>query len=116
MEREVAKQWVRDFVEQNRSVSSLVHDEIHGILLALGVNKTEFAKLLKVTKGTVTKLVTGDLKPTAPVAQLMLIYLAAELSKAGTIRALLEEGRALVWGLTVSAPAPKFVIKGPRAA
>ena len=110
MEREVAKQWVIQFVEQGRNSASITAEEVHGILLVLGISKTEFAKLLKVDKGTVTKYVGGTLKPPAPVTQLMLIYLSAELTKAGTAQALVQGSRSLI-NITLTVPVPKFTIK-----
>jgi hypothetical protein len=81
-------------------------------LLVLEVSKTEFAKLLRVAKGSVTRYVDGSLKPTAPAVQLMLIFLAAELAKPGTAKKLLAEQRALITGvLSLMVPAPNFTIK-----
>ena len=111
MDREIAKQWVIDFVERQRSSSSITSSEIYGVLLTLGISKTEFARLLKVHKGSVTKYIDGTLRPTPPVAQLMVIYLAAELTKEGTIKAVLQEGRVLINGLTLTVPSPKFKMK-----
>lgn len=110
MEREVAKKWVIDFVESGRKRSSISAKEIHGILLVLGLNKSDFAKLVSVTKSTVTKYVLGTLKPTEPVGQLMVIYLAAELTKPGAIKKLLENEDILIHGTSLNVPAPKFAI------
>lgn len=111
MGREIAKQWVIDFVNRGSDASPITPDEIYGILLTLGLSKTEFAQLLKVHKGSVTKYIDGTLKPTPPVTQLMVIYLAAELTKKGSIKALLKEGRTLIQGLTLTVASPKFSIK-----
>ena len=111
MDREIAKQWVIDFIERHRNAASITPDEIYGILLTLAVSKTDFARLLKVHKGSVTKYVDGSLAPTPPVAQLMVIYLAAELTREGAVKAVLEEEMALIQGLTLTVPSPKFSIK-----
>ena len=111
MDREIAKQWIIDFVERRRDAGSITADEIYGILLTLGVSKTEFASILRVHKGSVTKYIDGSLKPTPPVTQLMVIYLAAELTKAGAIKALIEEAGALIHGISLTVPPPKFTIK-----
>lgn len=111
MDREIAKQWIIDFVESGRDAASIMPDEIYGILLTLDVSKTDFARILKVHKGSVTKYIDGTLKPTPPVAQLMVIYLAAELTREGTIKALIEEDTALIHGLSLTVPPPKFTIK-----
>jgi hypothetical protein len=112
MDREIAKQWLIDFMEKERTVSSLTHYEIHGLMLVLEVSKTEVAKLLRVAKGSVTRYVDGSLKPTAPTAQLMLIFLAAELAKPGTAKKLLQEHRTLITGaLSLKVPTPNFTIK-----
>jgi DNA-binding transcriptional regulator YiaG len=110
MEREVAKQWVLRLVERERDPATIKPEEIHGILLVLGITKSDFAKLLRVSKGSVTKYIDGSLAPTPPVAQLMLIYLAAELTKAGTVKAILAEQKVLLLGLRLTVPAPKFTI------
>ena len=110
MDREIAKQWVINFIKAERESSSITPDEIYGILLTLGVSKTDFAKILKVHKGSVTKFVDGSLKPTAPVVQLMVIYLAAELSRPGTIMDILRESLTLIKGLSLTVPSPKFII------
>jgi DNA-binding transcriptional regulator YiaG len=111
MDREIAKQWIIDFIENHRDAASITSDEIYGILLTLGVSKTDFARLLKVHKGSVTKYVDGSLAPTPPVAQLMVIYLAAELTREGAVKAILEEEMTLIQGLTLTVPSPKFSIK-----
>jgi len=111
MEREVAKQWVLSFVESGRDLASIKSEEVHGILLVLGITKTNLAKLLRVSKGSVTKYIDGSLLPTPPVAQLMLIYLAAELTKIGAIKAILAEQKALIVGLRLTVPTPKFTIE-----
>ena len=80
-------------------------------MLTLGVSKTEFASILMVHKGSVTKYIDGSLKPTPPVVQLMVIYVAAELTKAGAIKALIEEVGALIHGISLTVPPSKFTIK-----
>ena len=110
MDLEIAKKWVIEFIKRKRAPSSITADEVHGILLVLGISKTDFAKLLKVDKATVTKYVAGSLTPSPPVTQLMLIYLAAELTKRGTAQGLVDGGRSLITGLTLTVPTPKFVI------
>ena len=82
MDREIAKQWIIDFVERRRDAGSIPADEIY-----------------------------GSLKPTPPVTQLMVIYLAAELTKEGAIKALIEEAGALIHGISLTVPPPKFTIK-----
>lgn len=111
MDREIAKQWVIDFVETGRDGPSITADEVYGILLTLAISKTDFARILKVHKGSVTKYIDGTLKPTPPVAHLMVIYLAAELTRAGTIKALIREESALIHGLSLTVPPPRFKIK-----
>lgn len=111
MNREIAKQWIIHFTENHRNGSSIKADEIYGILLILGISKTDFARLLKVHKASVTKYIDGGLKPTPPVVQLMLIYLAAELTKEGVIKELLLEERVMIHGLSLTVPEPKFSIK-----
>lgn len=111
MDREIAKQWIIDYVEDGRDAGSITADEIYGILLTLGISKTELASILKVHKGSVTKYIDGSLKPTPPVVQLMIIYLAAELTKEGAIKGLIEEERALIHGISLTVPPPKFSIK-----
>ncbi len=111
MDREIAKQWLIDFIETEREGSSMTPDEVYGVLLELGISKTDFARLLKVHKGSVNKYIDGSLVPTPPVAHLMMIYLAAELTKKGTIKALLTHERSLIHGLNLTVPAPKFTIQ-----
>ena len=111
MDREIAKQWVINFVKTGRETSSITADEIYGILLTLAASKTDFAKLLKVHKGSVTKYIDGSLKPTAPVVQLMLIYLAAELSRPGATAEILQEGLTLIKDIALTVPAPRFTIQ-----
>lgn len=111
MDREIAKQWVINFIESHRTAASIAADEIYGVLLVLGISKTDFARLLKVHKGSVTKYIDGSLIPTPPVAHLMVIYLAAELTRKGAVRAILKEEMALIHGLTLTVPDPKFSIK-----
>ena len=110
MDREIAKQWVIDFIDNKREGASITPDEIYGILLVLGISKTDFAHLLRVHKGSVTKYIDGSLKPTAPVAQLMVIYLAAELTKKGRIKTLLQKESGLIYGLNLTVPDPTFTI------
>lgn len=49
--------------------------------------------------------------PPPPVAQLMLIYRAAELTKAGTAKAVLNEHKILILRLRLTVPAPKYTIE-----
>ena len=110
MDREIAKQWLINFIESEREGVSLTPTEVYGILLVLGISKTDFAHILKVHKGSVTKYIDGTLKPTAPVAQLMVIYLAAELTKKGSIKTLLQNESGLIFGLNLTVPSPKFIM------
>ncbi len=111
MDLEIAKKWAIAFDQKKRALESITADEIYGILLVLGISKTEFAKLLKVSKASVTKYIDGSLEPVQPVALLMVIYLAAELAKPGTVQAFVKDGKTLFRGLTPAVPPPKFVIK-----
>lgn len=108
MEREVAKRWILDFAKQNRALSSLKPREIQAMRWTLGINQSDFAKLLGVSKGSITKYMKGSLKPTAPVATLMLIFLAAELTKEGTAKEVLRHRKTLVTGLNLTVPPPRF--------
>ena len=112
MELEIAKKWAISFDEKKRPLASITPDEIYGILLVLGISKTEFAKILKVSKASVTKYIDGSLKPVPPVAFLMVIYLAAELAKPGSVPALVKDEATLFKGLAPSVPAPRFAFKG----
>lgn len=84
MERETAKKFVIDFKKSERKEIS--KDEIYGIMVYLGVNQSELAKLLSIDKGTVTKLLKGSFKMKATESVLLITYLFIEILKPGIVK------------------------------
>ena len=68
--------------------------------------------LLRVSKLWVTRYTEISLTPTQAVAQLMLIFLAAELTKSGTAKVVLNEKKILLLRVRLTVQAPKYAIAG----
>ena len=104
MEREVAKDWLARRAEPDK----LSPQEIDAVRIIFGLNLSEFARLLRLTKGTMSKIFHGKLKLQRPMSDLCLLLLACELLNPGTAkRALNEELTDLVGRV----PKPQYDLK-----
>lgn len=63
------------FIETAPKHKNLTKDEAAGIMFIMGLNQSEFAKMLGLTKGTVSRILSGKLRMKKPESMLALIQL-----------------------------------------
>lgn len=108
MEREVAKGWLRDRADPLHLKSR----EIESIRVLCGLNQTEMAALLRLTKGSMSKILKGALKLRPPMSDLCLLILAYDLTEPGSVKRDLHDD---LLGLVGEVPKPSFDLKRMRA-
>lgn len=81
MSREIAKIFYMHFIKGNRT--ELTPDELAGIRIIFDLNQTDFANLLAVAKGTISRAMRGGLKLTKPVIAFLMELFYHELQKPG---------------------------------
>jgi DNA-binding transcriptional regulator YiaG len=77
LEREVAQSFVSRKLQEK--TLELTAEEVSGIRMVLGLNATEFAKIIGITKGTMSKILRGTIKMKRPECILALMWLIKEL-------------------------------------
>ena len=104
MEREVAKTWLTEKADPR----NLKADEVNAVRILCGLNQSEFASVLGLTKGTMSKVLKSRLKLRSPMSDLCLLVLAAEIANPGAARAILNDSLTSIAG---KLPRPQFDLK-----
>jgi DNA-binding transcriptional regulator YiaG len=90
LSREIAVSFYTTIAVNQRTLTG---DEVYGIQCVLNVKQHELAQLLGVTKGTISKIVRGNMKMKRPETLLCLEVLKNELMQPGYARAKLDHKR-----------------------
>lgn len=88
MERQLASQWFKNFFSTPDKVAKRrVHrEEVYAIMQLLGVNATSFAKLIGITKGQISKILSGKQDLSLPAAICCIALLSFELQDPGSVK------------------------------
>ena len=104
MDREVAKDWFKNRAD----ALHLAPREVNAIRIICGVNQSEMAALLRLAKGTMSKVLKGALKLRPPMSDLCLLLLAYELAEPGSVKRDLHDDLTALAG---DVPEPSFDLK-----
>ena len=78
LSRELAHKFIIKKINNNDF--ELTDDEVYGVRLVLGINSTEFASIIGIHKGTMSKILKGTIKMKKPECMLAMIWLIKELA------------------------------------
>lgn len=83
-ERAAFREIARKYLENEAFKGGLeIGEEIAGVRIVLGLNASQLAQILGITRGTMSKLLKGKLRLKRPEAILLTERLIAELQKPG---------------------------------